>query len=162
VNKKLILACDLSLSCPAFAVIEIDVTKKTLRLVHVSHVKTNSKKSLGFRLFQISSHLQAILEKFPITDAVIEKGFNKFATATAQLQRVVGVVIVTLYRKGIDFYSELSPTTVKKAITGDGKASKEELAKHLYKWVKYDDYKTNDESDSVGVGIAYAKQKGWI
>ncbi|TWM32265.1 Crossover junction endodeoxyribonuclease RuvC [Bacillus licheniformis] len=51
---------------------------------------------------------------------------------------------------------------MKKAITGNGKASKDELAKSLYRWVGYADYKTDDESDAVGVGVAFAMQKGWV
>lgn len=160
--KKLALACDLSLTCPAFAVMEFDLRNKTVALLEVNHIKTNAKKPLGYRLDQIAEHLQGLLEKYPFDDIVLEKGFNRFAVATQQLQRVVGITVITLYRKGYDGYSELAPTSVKKAVTGSGKATKEELAKSLYSFVKYDDYKTNDESDAVGVGIALGKQKGWI
>lgn len=160
--KKLVLSCDLSLTCPAFAILEVDTNTSTITVIEVSHVKTVSKQPLGQRLFAIVIHLRNILDRFAITDVVMEKGFNKFAVATAQLQRVVGVVVLTLYRKDLAVFAEISPTSVKKEITGNGKASKEELADALVMYVGPIDYKTNDESDAVGVGIAYAKQKGWL
>ena len=159
---KMVLACDLSLTCPAFAVMKFDLKNKTVDLIEVNHIKTNSKRPLGYRLDQIAMHLQGLLDKYPFDDIVLEKGFNRFAVATQQLQRVVGITVITIYRKGYEGYGEIAPTSVKKHVTGNGKATKEELAKALYSFVKYDDYKTNDESDAVGVGIALGKQKGWI
>lgn len=88
----------------------------------------------------------------------MEKGFNKFALATQQIQRTVGVVLVTLMRNGYESVGEISPTSVKKCITGSGKASKEELAEALDQYLGGLEYKTNDESDACGVGLAFAKE----
>jgi crossover junction endodeoxyribonuclease RuvC len=158
--SKLILSLDLSLACPAFAVLKVSDGK--VKVIEVSHVKTKAKESTGQRLFIISNHLKDILDRYEFDAYVMEKGFSKFAVATQQLQRVVGVVLVTLYRNGIEDIGELSPTTVKKSITGSGKASKDELAICLHDYVGDVTYKTDDESDAVGVGIAYAKNKKWI
>ncbi|MEW4131940.1 crossover junction endodeoxyribonuclease RuvC [Bacillus thuringiensis] len=157
---KRILAMDLSLACPAFAVLEI--RQGEVSVIHLSHIKTSPKKSTGYRLFQIEQHLQEILGKFTFDLVVMEKGFNKFALATQQIQRTVGVVLVTLMRNGYENIGELSPTSVKKCITGSGKASKEELAEALDQYLGVIEYKTNDESDACGVGLAFAKEKGLI
>ncbi|MGG0487231.1 crossover junction endodeoxyribonuclease RuvC [Priestia aryabhattai] len=157
---KIILSLDLSLACPAFAVLKVNDGK--VKVIEVSHVKTKAKDSTGQRLFIIANHLQDILDRYEFDAYVMEKGFSKFPVATQQLQRVVGVTLVTLYRNGIEDIGELSPTTVKKGITGSGKASKEELAICLHDYVGDVTYKTDDESDAVGVGIAYAKNKGWL
>lgn len=159
---KTILSIDSSLACPAFAVCEVNLTERSIKVIEVSHLKTNSKKSTGYRLFQIAQHVQGLFDEYDFDAIVIEKGFNRFATATQQIQRTVGVLLVLIYRNGIDAVEELSPTSVKKYVTGNGKASKEELATALESYVGKLTYKTNDESDSVGVAIAYAKQKGWI
>ncbi|MDR7207623.1 crossover junction endodeoxyribonuclease RuvC [Priestia megaterium] len=158
--SKIILSLDLSLACPAFAVLK--VTDGKVKVIEVSHVKTKAKDSTGQRLFIIANHLQDILDRYEFDAYVMEKGFSKFPVATQQLQRVVGVTLVTLYRNGVINVGELSPTTVKKGITGSGKASKEELATCLHDYVGDVKYKTDDESDAVGVGIAFAKSKGWI
>ena len=161
-SSRLVLAIDSSLACPAFAVLEYNLTNFTVRLVEVSHTKTNSKHPTGKRLSQIHDHVEEILKRHHITDVVFEKGFNKFAVATQQIQRTVGLIYFTLYRNSLTDINELSPTSVKKYISGSGKASKEDLATALNKWVGEQTYKTNDESDAVGVGLAYGIQKGWI
>ncbi|MDQ0976677.1 crossover junction endodeoxyribonuclease RuvC [Neobacillus niacini] len=161
-NKKLILAIDSSLACPAFAVCEVNLITKNIKVIEVSHVKTNSKKSTGFRLFQIWNHANDILDRYTFDAVVFEKGFNKFAVATQQIQRTVGLLLFTLYCKEVENIDEIAPTSVKKAVTGNGKATKEQLAEALESYVGVVKYKTNDESDAVGVAIALALQKGWI
>jgi len=162
--EKVVLAGDLSLACPAFAVFRVtaDSDYENIELLHLSHVKTDSKKSLGHRLDQIQVHLQSIFDSYEIDSVVVEKGFSRFATATQQIQRVVGVFVLTLFRNGVRSFDELSPTTVKKAITGSGKASKEELAAALFRYLGDTKYATDDESDACGVAIAYMKKEGWL
>jgi crossover junction endodeoxyribonuclease RuvC len=159
---KTVLAIDSSLACPAFAVLEFNLTDRTVKVVEVTHVKTNSKKSTGYRLWQIYNLAESLLKKYDFDAVVFEKGFNKFAVATQQIQRTVGMLLFTLYRNEIEDIEEIAPTSVKKYITGDGKASKEKLADALVEYVGEIKYKTNDESDSVGVGIAYGKKMNWL
>lgn len=160
IKKRVILAGDLSLSCPAFAVLEVD--ESGIRVLHKSHKKTNSKFSTGYRLQEIEGHVEGILAMYDVTDVVVEKGFSRFHTVTHQLQRVVGVFILTLQHSGISNYDEVSPTSVKKYVTGNGKASKAEVAESLTKYVGQLNYRTDDESDAVGVGVAYAIREGLL
>ncbi|MGF9741636.1 crossover junction endodeoxyribonuclease RuvC [Priestia megaterium] len=159
--RKTILAGDLSLACPAFAVMTFDSHSNEILVHKMTHVKTSSKNPLGERLMDIHQHVDTLLSLYEVDEIVVEKGFNRYAVATQQLQRVVGVFVITIYSKGFTKFAELSPTTCKKAITGDGKASKEALAEGLEKYVGKLPYKTNDESDAVGVGVAYAISKNW-
>ena len=53
-----------------------------------------------------------------------------------------------------EFY-EIAPTTVKKLLTGSGKASKEEVAEALESYVDCQTYESDDESDALAVGIAW-------
>lgn len=161
--NKVILGLDLSLACPAFSIVEINSETNQAKVIEVSHVKTSSKKCLGYRLFQIANHLQSVLDNHPeIEEVVMEKGFNRFAKATQQIQRVVGVVIITLYRNNVYDVGEIAPTSVKKYITKDGKASKDLVAEKLHNIVGFIDYQTDDESDAVGVAIAWAVSKNWF
>lgn len=156
----IILGIDSSLACPAYAVVKVSEGKATV--LEVSHCKTLSKHSTGYRLYQIYEWFKDVLERYTFDAIVFEKGFNKFAIATQQIQRTLGVLMFTLYRKQIEEFFEISPTSVKKAITTNGKASKEELAEALESYVGKHKYKTNDESDAVGVALALALQKGWL
>jgi crossover junction endodeoxyribonuclease RuvC len=156
----IILGIDSSLACPAYAVVKVSESKA--ELIETSHIKTNSKKSTGYRLFQIYNWFKDVLERYDFDSIVFEKGFNKFAIATQQIQRTLGVLMFTLYRNEIEDFFEISPTSIKKVITGNGKASKEELAEALESYIGKHKYKTNDESDATGVALALALQKGWI
>lgn len=160
IKKRVILAGDLSLSCPAFAVLEVDA--EGVRVLHKSHKKTNDKYSTGYRLAEIEKHVEGILGTYDVTDVVIEKGFSRYHTVTHQLQRVVGVFLLTIQHSGISTFDEVSPTSVKKYVTGNGKASKAEVAKSLTKYVGHLHYRTDDESDAVGVGVAYAIREGLL
>ncbi|WP_353856805.1 crossover junction endodeoxyribonuclease RuvC [Bacillus sp. Bos-x628] len=161
-NTRLVLAIDSSLACPAFAVLLFDLDNRTVEVVQLAHVKTNSKKPTGYRLDQIDHVLDKLTYTYSFDEVVMEKGFNKFATATQQIQRTVGLLLFRMWTwKGYEI-AEISPTTVKKVLTGSGKASKEEVAEALERYVGKIKYANNDESDATGVGIAYGKQKGWL
>jgi crossover junction endodeoxyribonuclease RuvC len=161
-NTKLVLAIDSSLACPAFAVLRFNLTERTVTVVQVVHIKTSAKKPTGYRLSQINQLLNDLLYEHDFDEVVIEKGFNRFAVATQQIQRTVGVLMLRLWLSGNYETHELAPTTVKKELTGNGKASKSELAKALEDYVGIIEYGTDDESDAVGVGIAFGKKQGWL
>src|SRR4051794_445896 len=114
---RTVLAADLSLSCPAFAVMTF--YNDTATVIELFHVKTNSKKTVNFRLFEIYNLVDEIFKKYEITDVVMEKGFQRHAIATQQLQRVVGVFLLISYYYGFEKVDEIAPTSVKKLVTND-------------------------------------------
>jgi len=59
---------------------------------------------------------------------VREKGFSRFPHETQVLFKVVGIVDLAAWRQCKTQFEEIAPTTVKKLLTGSGKASKEEVA----------------------------------
>ncbi len=154
-----ILAMDLSLSSPAFGVLE--VVEGEVVIHHLSHLKTNTKKSHGYRLLQIYNCIKKIYTEFPDIDEVVrEKGFSKFPSVTQALFKVVGISDIVSYSYGFEKIHELAPTTVKKAITGNGKASKDDVAEGVNTYLGTNiKFKTDDESDVVAVGIAHFKKK---
>ncbi|MDF2010244.1 crossover junction endodeoxyribonuclease RuvC [Priestia megaterium] len=155
-----ILAMDLSLSCPAFAVLTVNDIG-TVDVEHLSHLKTNTKKSHGYRLFQIYKHMKNILKEHDdITDLVRERGFSRFPSVTQALFKVVGISDLCAITSGFSTVNEVTPTTVKKAITGKGKATKDEVAINVSTFISTNiKFNTDDESDAVAVGVTYLKQK---
>lgn len=59
-------------------------------------------------------------------------------------------------------FQEVSPRTVKRLITGNANAEKEEVAQGLEKYVGKLEYACDDMSDAVAVGIAWLIQKKYI
>ena len=166
--SRKILAMDLSLNCPSFAVLE--TVGDRVKILEVTHVyNKNNKKPTGQKLNEIADALSNIILDHKLnegdTHVVREKGFSRFALTTQQLFRVVGVsdlMVYALLNKGD--IEEITPTSVKKLVTGDGKASKEDVEDgvrgHLIPEQRDYIFKTDDESDAVAVGISYIIKKG--
>lgn len=158
-----ILCLDLSLACTGYAVMEVKRGKiEVLEVGHINNKKYASKPH-GFRLYQIFMTLKPLFDKYRITGVVKERGFSKGHKSTQALFKVAGVVDLIAHAKGGFDVVEIAPLTVKKLIGGHGKASKEEVEAGLVKFLKKPmEFANNDESDAVGVGIAYCIQKGYV
>lgn len=156
----ILLSMDLSLSQPAFVVME--KTEEGLHILHKSSLKTNAKKTHGYRLFQIYQHMDEIVNVYEsqLDYIVSEKGFSRHARTTQILFMVHGIARLNAHQHGYDV-KELSPTTVKKAVSGNGKNSKEMLADAVKGYFDTDiTFKNTDESDAAAVGVAFLIQKG--
>lgn len=147
-----ILALDLSLKCTGYAI--LDTNKNEIKVITSGVVETSPKNSTGERLRNIQCLIECLLSTHDIDVVVREKGFTRHNIATQQIFKVVGVTEYTCSRYGFNV-EEIAPTTIKKYIGGSGKASKEEVEAGLIKLVGERKYKTNDESDAVGVGCTY-------
>ena len=86
---------------------------------------------------------------------VREKGFSRFPHETQALFKVVGISDLAAWKTCGTEFVEIAPTTVKKTLTGSGKASKEEVAAVLERYVGRQEYATDDESDAVAVGLSW-------
>ena len=162
-----ILACDLSLTGSAFALLEIQEG-------HLVSVETffvdNSKNifiGMGSRLGRIATKVEEIIENNKDIDyIVIEQGFSRFNNVTQTLFRVVGVVEMTLSKFGFHDVEFIAPTSVKKTVTGNGKATKKEVEEgvriYLPEKQKKMVFQTDDCSDAVAVGISLGIQKNFI
>ncbi|MGG4390506.1 crossover junction endodeoxyribonuclease RuvC [Priestia megaterium] len=160
--SKVILALDLSLSSTGYAVAK--VSKGNIELTEVGHInnKKHAKKSQAYRLHRIASVLKDIYRKHPIEIVVKEKGFSKGHISTQALFKVAGVADLMSFSFGHDNIAELTPAQVKKAVTKNGKASKDEVAVALAKYVGERDYVTDDESDAVAVLVAHCLKESLI
>lgn len=159
------LAMDLSLSSPGFAVLAVFEGKPIV--LEVSHIKTNAKKSHGFRIGQIAEEITRLIMLYSPKHYVREKGFSRFPATTQAIFKVVGVAdyVSYIFGKFEGSAVEIAPTSVKKAVTGDGKASKEDVAFAVHSILQLEDkefFANDDESDAAAVGVAFYKQKGMI
>lgn len=163
-----ILAMDLSMNCPSFAVLE--TVEDKVKILEVTHVyNKNNKKTNAQKLHEIALRLSKMITEHGLDNGEVhvvrEKGFSRFAMTTQTLFKVVGVTDLLIYRllnkNNID---EITPTSVKKLITGDGKASKDDVEDGVRNYLipEQRDFKfaTDDESDAVGVGISYIIKNG--
>lgn len=161
--EKHILCLDLSLASTGYSVIKVVDGK--VEVVEVGHInnKKYSKRSHGFKLYQIFVKLKSLFDMYYITDVVKERGFSKGHKTTQALFKVAGIVDLIVHAKSGLEVEEIAPLTIKKLVGGHGKATKEEVEAGVHRFLKRDvSFQNDDESDSVGVGIAYCLQKKLI
>ncbi|GAB6153691.1 hypothetical protein JCM17380_24410 [Desulfosporosinus burensis] len=169
-NVKRLLAMDLSMSFPAFAVIDIVMGKALVKEIRYTDNKSGQfpKLSHAERLDRIAKDIIQIFIDYPDIEAVVrEKGFHRYANTTQVLFRVVGVSDLKVFEaSGITKIDEIAPTSVKLLIAGSGKSSKDEVAagvrEHLVPLQKDIDFYTDDCSDAVAVGIAWMIKHGLL
>lgn len=101
-------------------------------------------------IYDLITHLAVDVAVF-----VREKGFSRFPHETQVLFMVVGIADLAAWRTSETEFVEIAPTTVKKLLTGSGKAGKEGVAAVLEQYVGKLKYETDDESDAVAVGITW-------
>ena len=165
-----ILALDISAS-PGFAVLDVKTLKggQKIVLVHIDSVKTDSATPDSERYAYIEAKTVQIAYEYGPFDVICREHFTKGRSKRAT-QLVFGAwaaVDSALGRYGyaIDASNEYSPSAVKKAATGNGKADKDEVEAGVRQRLKLAPtftFKSDDESDAVAVGLAYLTEKGTI
>jgi len=147
-----IFALDLSISNSGIAIFN-----KNASLEKIQSIKTNPSDSHGIRLKQIADKLIELRLGYPPQTVIIERGFSLHNIATQVLYRVHGIANYVFYDCEQIYYA---PTSIKKAITGDGKADKklvQKMIKEIYQDIKFKDF---DQSDAVAIGLTYFIKDG--
>lgn len=149
---KYIYGLDLSMSCSGVTIYDLD----SKSFVIVDSIKTKDKDQHGTRLHMQRNFLEDYMKEYPPYEVAIEKGFSRFNKSTQVVFRVHGVAN-ELYHEYEQYY--YTPNMVKKTITENGRASKEEVASEIIK--KYPELRFNndDESDSCAVLLTHLKKR---
>jgi len=165
-----IIGIDPSLSSTGWAIVEKQ--DQSFKYISSGVLKTKSDSEIVNRLALIKQSLDLILISHEIDFAIIEDGFVSINQASAlKLALARGVIISSLCdffikkndfsdRLKIDlssFIKTLTPTFVKKAITGSGKADKiqvDKMIRMIVQNIPEAVFKNNDESDAVAIAIS--------
>ena len=130
------------------------IMNKDKEIIFLDSVTTPSKQPMGVRLHIIREYFKELIEKYPPKVVCIERGFTRFNNVTQILFRVHGVINELFYEYKQIYYA---PTSIKKKLTGNGKAKKKQVldaVKELYKDI---DIKNYDEADAIGIALMYFK-----
>ena len=142
---------DLSLSNTGIAIFD-----KNENVVFVGSISTSSKDETKDRLVKIANYILDLKSKYEPSEIVMENCFTRFNKATQMVYRVHGL-IQYLFAEYNQIY--ITPASVKKSVTGGGRASKEDVQKYVLKRYPNLIFRSEDESDAVGIGMAYLKRK---
>ena len=131
-GKKLpykILGVDPGTNIMGYAILEIKDGKPKLTTMGVIHLK--SFKDHQTKLKEIFLQLQEIIETYlPIEMAIEAPFYGKNVQSMLNLGRAQGVSMAAAMTMGLEIH-EYAPKKIKQAITGNGNASKEQVASML-------------------------------
>lgn len=148
------IAFDLSLSQTGYSVFDV-ASEDDVKILEVSSIK-NKKGERPEKLHNIGNVLSELKIKYSPDEVVFERGFTRYHTSTQALYQVLGVSMYIFHDTKQFLYA---PTTVKKSLTGSGKAKKEDVLGEVEKLYPNIDFCNTDESDSVAVGITHLRKK---
>ncbi len=157
-SRVRILGIDPGSRKTGFAVLEIDGEA----MKHLNHgvIQLESEAELGERLRDLSESLSGILAKYKPDHVVIEKIFmGKSADSAFKLGHARGVAMSESAKSGAKIF-EYATREVKKAVSGTGAASKEEVQVALRHLLRLSGLVNFDGSDALALTVCHA-QKVW-
>jgi len=136
----------------------VDVVGVKISLVEAGLLKFKSV-SLKDRMLELSVGLDVILESNLVDEVAIEDIFFAFnPNSVLKLAQFRGAIAMKILQAKGNFY-EYTPLQVKKSVTGNGKATKEQVAFMVKKILKINkEIKPLDITDAMAVAITHAQR----
>jgi crossover junction endodeoxyribonuclease RuvC len=156
-----ILGVDPGTNVLGFAVLEIKDKQLRIVCLDVLHLAVFGEQQ--FKLKRILEDLQYIIERHRPTVMAIEAPFyGKNVQSMLKLGRAQGVAIAAAMSQGLEI-AEYSPKKIKQSVTGNGNASKEQVAAMLATIlnVKLDDVRL-DATDALATALCHHFQTGSV
>lgn len=157
-ENKRILGIDPGLQTTGISVIEYSAGG-TYKALYCGCIETLKEKKIEQRLSEIYSFTSEIISRFDPYCLVIEEiFFNSNAKSVINVGQARGVILLCACNNNIKVF-EYTPLEVKQAITGYGRATKEQvkyMVKVLLKINEPDFPKKDDAWDSLAIAICHA------
>lgn len=151
----IILSIDPGYGRLGIAVLENNLGKNTL--LYSDCFETSEKLPHHRRLSLVGEEIARIIEKWkPEALAIEELFFNKNIKTALLVSQAVGVIIYEAARANLKVF-QYSPLEVKIAVSGYGRADKEQVIGMVPRLVKITKKITHDdEYDAIAVGLTHA------
>ena len=156
-----VLGVDPGTNILGYAILE--VVSNHLRIIDFGVISLLKYADHTEKLKEIFLQLQEIIETYQPTQMAIESPFyGKNVQSMLKLGRAQGVSMAAGITMGLSI-EEYAPKKVKLSITGNGNASKEQVASMLENILKIKiESKYLDSTDALGVAVCHFNQKGLI
>ncbi len=132
-------------------------TGRVVRLVAGGVIRTDSKQPLPARLLRIHEELSAVIAEHQPDEMAVEDLFNaRNARSALILGHARGVILLAGGRAGLPI-GEYAPRLVKKALTGNGAATKEQVRSMVVRCLGLQrELPPLDQSDALAVALCHA------
>lgn len=119
-------------------------------------VNMSREKELSTRLNTLYTTLDGVLEEYrPDVAAVESMFFHKHIRSVFTLGHARGVILLTLARHGVQLF-EYTPREVKKAVVGNGNASKQQVRFMVSQMLKLKSAPAQDDAyDALGMALCH-------
>jgi crossover junction endodeoxyribonuclease RuvC len=153
-----VLGIDPGTATTGWSIIEM----KKGEMVPVAHgyISTDKNKSEEERLKEISDDLQKIVKKYNPKEASIEKiFFFKNQKTIIQVAQSRGAILLTLRQKSVRV-SSYTPLQVKQALTGYGRADKNQIQQMTKNMLHLKSLpRPDDVSDAIAIAICHLNSR---
>ena len=151
-----ILGVDPGLTRCGIGVIEVD-QRRHANFVHVEVLRTDNQLELVERLGHLSAQLDSIVNKNAPDVLVIERVFSQLNVKTAMsTAQASAVAMLIAHEKNIPVFM-YTPTEVKAAVTGSGRADKKQVTNMVAKHLKLTELpKPADAADALALTLCHA------
>lgn len=141
----------------------IHITGKQPRLLTLGVIKLDKLGEMADRLKRIFDQTVAIVDEYKPDELAIEAPFfGKNVQSMLKLGRAQGVCIAAALSRNVPM-TEYSPKKIKQSLTGNGNASKEQVAamlQHQFKFTELPKYL--DATDALAAAICHYYQRNSV
>lgn len=126
---------------------------------HLASGRINATKGESFarRLEIIYAGLEQILDEWPADEAAVETIFTAYnAKSTIKLGQARGVALLALRHVELEIH-EYAPAQVKKNVTGQGRATKQQVIKMIQMRLDLRAHLTEDAADALAVAVCHSQ-----
>lgn len=137
-KEEIFMGIDQSMTHTGFTIVKKDLSGQGKHEILFSRgISTKPDASLEVRMFYIKKELEEAIDKYKPEVICLESlAFRNAASNNGKvLAGLYFVIINLLFEKGLNYFV-INIKTLKKVITGNGNASKEEMEKALHEEVK--------------------------
>tara|TARA_Y100000588_G_scaffold62847_1_gene62290 strand:- start:1679 stop:2230 length:552 start_codon:yes stop_codon:yes gene_type:complete len=158
-NEKIILGIDPGTTIMGFGLIR--VVSKKMELIQMSELNLAKYKDHYLKLKLVFERTIELIDNYKPDEIAIEAPFfGKNVQSMLKLGRAQGVAMIAGLSREIPI-TEYSPKKIKKSITGNGNASKEQVAKMLQNLLKIENLPKNlDATDGLAAAVCHFYNEG--
>ena len=151
-----ILGIDPGYAIVGFGVLEAD--RGQARLVRCGAINTPAGVPMPQRLLQIQQDMETLIATFqPDAMAIEELFFNTNVTTGIGVAQARGVILAAAAKLGVEIF-EYTPSQVKQAVVGYGKAEKHQVMDMTKRILKLPGVpKPDDAADAVAIALCHAR-----
>jgi crossover junction endodeoxyribonuclease RuvC len=152
--SKVILGIDPGSVVSGFGVIRAQGNQLTC--IEAGVVRTPSKQAFAQRLLKIHEGLAEVIQRVNPDEVAVESVFHaKHAASALKLGQARGVALLAVVQAGLPLH-EYPPARVKQAVTGNGRASKDQVKMMVETLLSQRFDLPADATDALAVAICHA------